>query len=194
MSVTEVTYLDLEYGVFKISFHRYKDESCVSFVLGDVTEGSPIVRIHSSCLFGESFHGLDCDCADQLHSTLSQIQSAGKGVVVYQFAEGRGIGLEQKIKSLELQRVNKIDTVEAFKILGYPSDLRTYDEVVQALKDLHVAKDIKVASQNPHKIAALKKAGYNITKLLDMDVMVTEHNRPELHAKKHKLGYEIKDI
>lgn len=194
MAITQSTYLELETGRFKVSYHTDNEDACVSLHHGDVTQGTPIIRIHSSCLFGESFHGLDCDCAQQLNLTLKAIVKAGSGAVVYQFAEGRGIGLEEKIRSMETQRCENIDTVESFKRLGYEADLRSYDTVVQALRDLGVSSRVRVASQNPNKIRALEKAGFSIESLVQLEVTVTSQNQPELYAKKHKLGYIIGEL
>ena len=89
MAISHRTILPLKYGDFRISYHVFEEGSCVSVARGDVSVGSPVVRIHSSCLFGESFHALACDCAMQLSSTLQLIYNNGNGVVVYEYAEGR---------------------------------------------------------------------------------------------------------
>lgn len=194
MAITQQTVLPLKYGSFNIAFHRSAYGECVSVSIGDLQKGNPIVRIHSSCLFGESLHALDCDCARQLSSTLELIKNHGAGIVVYHFAEGRGIGLEKKIQALELQRTQGIDTVEAFKQMGLEPDLRTYEGVIQALEDLQIAKTIQFASQNPRKRAALQGAGYRIDTILHPEIDVTEHNKSELLTKKHKLGYDIQSV
>jgi GTP cyclohydrolase II len=191
MAITRSTILPFEHGYSTIAYHRFETGTCVSVSCGDLSEGIPIVRIHSSCLFGEAFHALDCDCAAQLDSTLKLIREYGKGAVVYQYAEGRGIGLEEKIHALEIQRLKKVDTVEAFKSMGFNPDLRSYEIPIAALKDLKVAHTIKFASQNPNKLAAVTAAGFEVREVLDPLIVVTEHNRPELLTKKNKLGYSI---
>lgn len=194
MAITQQTILPLKYGSFTIAFHRCEAGESVSVSFGDLQKGKPIVRIHSSCLFGETLHALDCDCARQLSSTLQLIREHGAGVVMYHYAEGRGIGLEKKIQALELQRTLGIDTVEAFKKMGLEPDLRDYAAVLQALDDLGLAKTIQFASQNPRKRAALQEAGYTISSILHPEIEVTEHNRSELLTKKHKLGYDIQSV
>jgi len=194
VAITQSTILPLEYGEFTISYHAFEDEKCISIRHGDVTTGIPIVRIHSSCLFGEAFHALDCDCADQLTSTLKLIVENGKGVVMYQFAEGRGLGLEQKIQALELQRTKKIDTVAAFKLLGFEPDLRGYDIPLRALKELKLSRTIQFASQNPRKLSAIEEEGYVVEKIVHPQIRVTPHNEKELLTKKHKLGYKIETV
>jgi len=194
MSITQSTTLPLQYGMFTIAYHKSEAGDCVSISFGDVTVGSPIVRFHSSCLFGESLHALDCDCAKQLTSTLKLIVEAGSGVVVYEYAEGRGIGLENKIRALAIQRSRNIDTVEAFRVMGFNPDVRLYQVSIEALKDLNVSPVIKLASQNPHKQAAIEGAGYRILERVHPEIKVTEYNKRELLVKKNKLGYAIEDI
>lgn len=194
MAITQSTKLELEHGAFTVAYHVNGTDSCVSLSHGNIKEGSPTIRIHSACLFGESFHGLDCDCAQQLDLTLAEIVRSGNGAVVYQFAEGRGVGLENKIRSMEQQRKQGIDTVESFKRLGFEPDMRNYDTVIQALEDLDTSTHIRVASQNPRKLQALTDAGYTIDEVVRLKVVVTEQNRPELVAKKEKLGYEMGEL
>lgn len=194
MPITQSTSLPLQYGVFNIAYHKSEAGSCVSISSGDVTAGSPIVRLHSSCLFGESLHALDCDCAKQLTSTLQLIAEARNGVVVYEYAEGRGVGLEDKIRALELQHRQNVDTVEAFRLMGFMPDVRLYEVSIEALNDLNVSSNIKLASQNPNKRSALEEAGFKIIKILHPEIEVTEYNKPELLAKKHKLGYGIESV
>jgi GTP cyclohydrolase II len=194
MAITQSTVLQLAHGDFKVAYHVFEEGDCVSISIGKLTRGVPIVRIHSSCLFGESFHSLDCECAEQLESTLRLVAESGNGVVVYHSAEGRGIGLESKIRALEIQRINKVDTVEAFRIMGLKPDLRNYSVPLSALRDLGLVSTIKVASQNPHKIDALRKDGYTVIDVIHPMIKVTQHNKPELLAKKYKLGYNIQAV
>jgi GTP cyclohydrolase II len=145
-------------------------------------------------LFGEAFHALDCECAEQLSNTLAMIRRLGKGVVAYEYAEGRGVGLEKKIQAIQIQRTNGLDTVEAFAELGLKPDLRSYDLSIRALKELSLSKTIKLATQNPNKAAAVKTAGFEIVETLPPKVTVTPLNKPELIAKKYKLGHSIDTV
>lgn len=192
--ITQQTIIPLQHGTFTISYHKTDSGDCVSVHKGDLAQGTPLVRIHSSCLFGEAFHGLDCDCASQLDTTLGLIGKEGAGIVVYHYAEGRGVGLERKIEALELQRTQGLDTVESLAKMGLQPDLRTYDTTLVALEDLGVAKTIRVASQNPKKLDALKQAGFTITEVVSLNIPVTDLTRPELLTKKHKLGYLIDTV
>lgn len=191
MAITQTTILPLKYGSFTIAYHTSQNGDCVSISHGDLQQKIPIVRIHSSCLFGESLHALDCECAAQLNSTLKLIKHNHSGVIIYRYAEGRGLGLENKIKALELQRTQKINTVEAFKMLGFAPDLRTYEVELDALSDFSINKNIRAATQNPHKLSALKNGGYNLVEEIHPLVRITKHNIKELTAKKELLDYHI---
>lgn len=193
MAITQSTTLPLKYGLFTIAYHVTDKGTCISVRYGDLQVKTPIVRIHSSCLFGESLHALDCECADQLTSTLKMIKKNKSGVVVYKYDEGRGIGLENKLQVLELQRRHKINTVEAFKLLGFEGDMRTFEAETAALKDIPMSKSIQAATQNPRKLTALRSAGFKVIKEVYPFVRITKYNISELKAKKELLGYHIKD-
>jgi GTP cyclohydrolase II len=194
MPITQNTILPLEYGSFSIAYHKSETGSCISISAGNLNSGLPIVRLHSSCVFGEALHSLVCECAKQLTSTLQLIAASDGGVVVYEYAEGRGVGLENKIQAMDIQRTKKVDTVEAFELMGFTPDLRSYTTSINALRDLDVSPTIRLASQNPHKRIALEKAGFKIIELLHPEIEVTEYNKPELLTKKHKLGYGIESV
>lgn len=191
MVITYSTELDLEAGTFLVSYHLTKYGEVLSFKLGDCSTGEPYVRLHSACLFGEAFLSKHCDCKDQLQNSLKKIADHGRGIIMYGFQEGRGIGIEKKIKAMEIQRVENIDTVEAFAKLGLPPDLRTYDMMIEALKDFEISKEINVISNNPKKLEALEKAGYTIKKLIEIDIELTKHNMLERSCKRDKLHYLI---
>ena len=190
MSITETTILHLKFADFTTSYHRTKYGDCLSFSLGDITKNTPVIRIHSACLFGEAFHSLHCDCGQQLTKSLQMIKRHGSGVIVYTYAEGRGIEIENKIKSMGAEMRLHIDTVEAFSRIGYDKpDLRDYRREVEALNDLKLSKQIVLISSNPQKIKALTDAGYHIKKTIALKIKLNDYNRGELLVKKRKLNY-----
>jgi 3,4-dihydroxy 2-butanone 4-phosphate synthase/GTP cyclohydrolase II len=195
MAITASTTIQTKFGPFSVSYHKFDDQSCVSFSFGDLTKGTPVIRIHSACLFGEAFSSLHCDCDQQLTQTMQMIQKSGAGSIIYSYQEGRGIGLENKIKSMEIERVEHVDTVEAFKKLGFDkADLRTYAAEVSALKDLSVSKNIISFSGNPNKKKALEDNGFKIVEEIEIkDANLSQIALKEKSVKKEKLGYSYKE-
>src|SRR6266404_2077417 len=104
MPIRSSTIIQTDFGSFKVSYHEIDAQGYVSFAHGDISRNTPIVRIHSACLFGEAFHSLHCDCNHQLTETMRVIDQHGSGVIVYSYQEGRGIGLEKKIEAMEIER------------------------------------------------------------------------------------------
>lgn len=191
MTITNKTIITLEFGNFEVAHHLTPHGESLSFSYGNVQKGMPIVRLHSACLFGEAFFSLHCDCGTQLRETLGRISKNGSGTIIYGFQEGRGIGIDRKIAAMEIQRTKKIDTVEAFREMGFPPDMRSYDAMIEAIKDLKVCKSIRVISNNPNKINALKNAGFQIKQIIKLRIVLNEHNKNELITKKRKLGHYI---
>lgn len=192
MAITSLTVLHLKYGQFKVCYHKTKFGECVSFSRGNISHGEPIVRIHSACLFGEAFHSLHCDCGEQLDKTLKIIAKKKSGVIIYTYAEGRGVGLENKIKSMGIERDRKVDTIKAFAALGFErADFREYKGEVMALADLNVSKNIVLISNNPHKIKELENGGYVIKKILKQKTIFNKYNEKELLLKQNKKIYYV---
>src|SRR5207237_2914801 len=138
-----------------------KPEEAVAFVLGDIHSAPPLVRIHSQCLTGDVFGSLRCDCRQQLEMALSLIAGEGAGILIYEQQEGRGIGLMPKLQAYELQD-SGLDTVEANEKLGFKADHREFALPAQMLNALDV-KRVRLLSNNPDKVAALEKAGIEVT-------------------------------
>jgi len=185
------TVLKTKYGNFKVSYHQFKNKSCISFSHGNLSKRIPIVRIHSSCLFGEGFHSLHCDCDYQLTETMKLIEKNKSGIIIYSYKEGRGIGLKRKIQAMEIEKIRKCDTVEAFKILGLKKyDYRDYKIEINALRELKIKKKIKTFTGNPNKLKALIKAGFKITEKLSGEPLnVSRIAEKERLTKQEKMGY-----
>ncbi|MFK5956324.1 MAG: bifunctional 3,4-dihydroxy-2-butanone-4-phosphate synthase/GTP cyclohydrolase II [Planctomycetota bacterium] len=146
-----------------------------------------MVRVHSECLTGDLLGSLRCDCGPQLHSALRAISAAGKGVLLYVRQEGRGIGLENKLRAYQLQE-GGLDTVEANEKLGYPADMRDYGMGAQILNDLGVRK-MRLLTNNPKKLAGLKGYGLEIVEQVPIQIEPQEHNENYLRTKRDKMGH-----
>jgi 3,4-dihydroxy 2-butanone 4-phosphate synthase/GTP cyclohydrolase II len=165
----------------------------VALVKGDVKGDEPVlVRVHSECLTGDAFGSLRCDCGPQLERAMTHIEHAGKGVLLYMKQEGRGIGLEAKIKAYALQELGR-DTVEANVELGYPADLRDYGIGAQILASLGVKK-MRLMTNNPRKIVGLAAYGLEVVERVPIEVPPNESNLRYLSTKKDKLGHMLGEI
>ena len=191
-SVERVAVADLptEWGDFQIAGYRslISEEEYVVLFKGDMKRDVPtLVRIHSQCLTGDVFGSTKCDCGEQLHTTLQMIQQDGRGAIVYQQQEGRGIGILNKIRAYALQDQGA-DTVEANVRLGLAVDLRDYRQCAEILFDLGLCK-VKVVSNNPLKLQALEEAGLKIVERVSIEVESAENAAGYLRTKKEKMGH-----
>lgn len=148
-----------------------------------------LVRVHSSCMTGDIFGSCRCDCGEQLHEAMKQIEQEGKGVIVYMNQEGRGIGLLNKLKAYKLQEQG-YDTVDANLKLGFGMDQRDYGIGAQILRDLGVGK-IRLMSNNPKKRIGLIGYGLEIVENVPLQVEPNPHNLDYLKTKKEKMGHEL---
>jgi GTP cyclohydrolase II len=191
MAITATTKLETIYGIFDVSYHRDGENNCLSLVMGDISKGDVLIRLHSACLFGEALHATDCDCNQQLSAAMKKIAQAKKGVIIYLFQEGRGVGLENKVKAVGLQHTDSLDTVEAFNKLGFPLDERDYRIAVTALRELKASHNMIVMCNNPRKEQALKLADFKIVGHEVLRYSVSPMAIRYLHTKHEKLGHAI---
>jgi 3,4-dihydroxy 2-butanone 4-phosphate synthase / GTP cyclohydrolase II len=182
--------LPTDYGDFRLHLYRslVDDVHHLALVRGTISATTPtLVRVHSECLTGDVFASRRCDCGNQLHAALEQIDEAGVGVLVYMRQEGRGIGLAAKIQAYKLQEEG-LDTVEANERLGFPGDLREYGIGAQILVDVGV-KEIRLLTNNPKKVIGLEGYGLNIVDQLPIKAPANQHNEKYLETKRLKLGH-----
>jgi GTP cyclohydrolase II len=165
-------------------------ESAVALVMGDITTGAPpIVRIHSQCLTGDVFHSLRCDCRQQLELALATIADEGRGIVLYENQEGRGIGLMAKLQAYELQDQG-LDTIEANLELGFAADCRHFELPAEVLKLLGV-HSVRLMTNNPEKVEALELAGVRVAERLSAVVPSEPTNEFYLKTKQEKMGHLV---
>ncbi len=163
------------------------DRPYLALVLGELDASPTLVRVHSSCLTGDVFHSLRCDCGEQLDRALTLIQEEGKGVLLYVQQEGRGIGLVNKLRAYALQD-GGADTVEANELLGFPADLRDYGIGAQVLADLGLHK-LRLLTNNPRKIIGLEGYGLEIVEVVPIRTEPNPFNAHYLRTKRDKMGH-----
>jgi len=181
------------FGHFRIhGFEGRRDgrvEEAVVLEMGDVAGGppAPLVRIHSQCLTGDVFHSLRCDCRAQLELALNMIADEGRGLLIYEHQEGRGIGLLNKLRAYELQD-HGADTVEANEQLGFESDLRNYELPGEILRHFRL-ESVRLLSNNPEKVQAVEAAGIRVDERVPCVVPAVVSTESYLRTKKEKMGH-----
>jgi GTP cyclohydrolase II len=190
------TRMPTKWGMFgAIGFERdicnggRKTETALALVMGDLNDGVPLLRIHSQCLTGEMLGSLRCDCGGQLNLAMQAIAQEGRGLVIYEYQEGRGIGLMAKLQAYELQDVG-IDTIEANHALGFKADFRDFSLGAAILHDLRIPR-VRLLTNNPRKVHALEDAGIGVTEQLPCEVGPTVHSLAYLRTKKQKMGHTL---
>jgi 3,4-dihydroxy 2-butanone 4-phosphate synthase/GTP cyclohydrolase II len=190
-----VANLPTEFGQFKIAGYRARDsgEEFVALFKGEIERDTPtLARIHSQCLTGDVFASLKCDCGAQLHRAMEMIEADGRGAIVYQLQEGRGIGIINKIRAYALQD-NGADTVEANEQLGLAVDLREYRQCAEILFDLGLCR-VRMLSNNPLKLRAVEEAGLQVVERVAIEVEHGEAAAHYMRTKKEKLGHLLGTI
>ncbi len=163
----------------------------IALIKGQWDQDEPVlVRVHSSCMTGDIFGSMRCECGDQLHKAMELIENEGKGVIVYMNQEGRGIGLMNKIKAYKLQEEG-MDTVDANLHLGFNADERDYGVGAQILRYLGVTK-IKLMSNNPVKRIGLEAYNLSIVENVALEIKPNPHNEFYMHTKKTRMGHDLK--
>jgi 3,4-dihydroxy 2-butanone 4-phosphate synthase/GTP cyclohydrolase II len=181
-----------EWGQFELIAFKQKNtgDTHLALVKGEWDINEPVmVRVHSSCVTGDIFGSCRCDCGDQLHAAMGMVEKEGKGVILYMFQEGRGIGLLNKLKAYKLQELGR-DTVEANLELGFSMDERDYGVGAQILRDLGAHK-IRLISNNPKKRAGLLGYGLEIVDSIPIEIAPNKHNEKYLETKRDKRGHAI---
>lgn len=181
------------YGDFQLHAfqERLTGDHHLALVKGEWEEDEPVlVRVHSSCMTGDIFGSKRCDCGEQLHQALLQVEEEGRGVVLYMNQEGRGIGLVNKLKAYKLQEEG-LDTVEANEALGFEPDARDYGVGAQILRSLNIAK-LRLMTNNPVKRVGLKSFGLEMVERVPLEVGAYPENAKYLKTKRDKMGHDLK--
>jgi 3,4-dihydroxy 2-butanone 4-phosphate synthase/GTP cyclohydrolase II len=178
------------FGQFRIlAFVNNRDAKDHTVVLkGEPGDGENVlVRIHSACLTGDSLGSRRCDCGAQLHEALRLIEAEGRGIVLYHQAEGRGIGLVNKLRAYALQD-SGLDTWEANTALGFQPDERDYHVPVEILKKIGV-KSVRLLTNNPEKVSDLERYGIKVSERVGIQPSTHTDNEDYLRVKKDRFGH-----
>jgi 3,4-dihydroxy 2-butanone 4-phosphate synthase/GTP cyclohydrolase II len=184
--------LPTETGEFRIVGFRslVTTEEFVALVKGELrVDRASLVRIHSQCMTGDVFGSVKCDCGRQLQAAMKRIEHEGHGAIVYQQQEGRGIGIINKIRAYALQDQGA-DTIEANERLGFAADMRSYEQCAEILLELGL-KAVRVMSDNPAKIQALRQAGLKVVERVPLEVEPHDAFVNYLKTKKEKMGHLV---
>jgi 3,4-dihydroxy 2-butanone 4-phosphate synthase/GTP cyclohydrolase II len=187
--------LPTDFGDFKLKAFKQitNNQLHLAIYKGSWTKDENIlVRVHSSCVTGDIFGSCRCDCGPQLHAAMEQIESEGKGILVYMNQEGRGIGLLNKLKAYEIQESGK-DTVEANIELGFNADHRDYGVGAQILRAMNVSK-VRLLSNNPKKRVGLIGYGIEMVDSVPIEIKSNQHNKFYLETKRDKMGHTLKNL
>src|SRR5580692_9143099 len=189
------THLPTVFGIFDlISFERAnmakrERETALVMTPGNLRNRAPLLRIHSQCLTGEVLGSLRCDCRGQLELAMSAIADEGSGLVIYEYQEGRGIGLMAKLKAYALQDQG-LDTIEANEALGFDADCRDFSLAVAIVHEIGIDR-VRLMSNNPHKVEALSKGGIEVIELIACEAPPSPYALPYLRTKKKRMGHSL---
>jgi 3,4-dihydroxy 2-butanone 4-phosphate synthase/GTP cyclohydrolase II len=182
--------LPTRHGDFVV--HRFHDfatgAAALAVTCGDLAGAEPLLaRVHSSCITSEAFGARDCDCAEQLDHALAHIAERGRGVLFYLMQEGRGAGFVAKALDRMLVQAsgNRLTTFEAYAQLGLPGDQRTYGQVAAMARLLGVTARLRLLSNNPDKVAALREAGAAVDGTEPLRIRASAYSQHYLDAKAH---------
>jgi 3,4-dihydroxy 2-butanone 4-phosphate synthase / GTP cyclohydrolase II len=187
--------LPTRFGKFKIIPFRQKSNGAehVALIKGKWEVNEPVlVRVHSSCMTGDIFGSMRCECGDQLHRSMELIEKAGKGVIVYMMQEGRGIGLLNKIAAYKLQDQG-LDTIDANLHLGFKADERDYGVGAQILRNLGVTK-MRLLTNNPVKRVGLEGFGLEVVEIVPIEIEPNKFNQRYLKTKRDRMGHHLRNF
>ncbi len=185
-------HLPTAYGDFRLIPFRQKSngKEHIALIKGEWADDEPIlVRVHSSCMTGDIFGSMRCECGEQLHKAMEAIDKEGKGAIVYLNQEGRGIGLMAKIEAYKLQEEG-FDTVDANIHLGYDADERDYGVGASILKELGVHK-MRLMTNNPVKRVGLEAFGLEIVENVAIEVTPNQFNKRYMETKRDRMGHTL---
>lgn len=187
------TQIETYYGSFEFycfTWSAHEEDNVLALVKRPLVS-CPLVRIQSACYTAEIFRSLDCDCHEQLDASLRLIASDG-GILIYMLTDGRGAGLQAKVKGLELGRTRGLDTADAYAALGIPPDPREYTRPAYVLGHFECIS-VRLLTNNPRKLEGLTICGVKVERH-PLEICPTDHSRPYLETKKRKMGHLLGNV
>lgn len=187
--------LPTKYGHFHLIPFRQKDNGLehVALIKGNIADGEPVlVRVHSSCITGDTFASMRCECGEQLHLAMQMIEKEGRGAIIYLSQEGRGIGLMDKIAAYKLQE-NGLDTIDANLHLGHKADERDYGAGASILHELGISR-MRLMTNNPVKRIGLEGYGLEVVENIPLEIEPNKYNRYYMHTKKTRMGHNLHKV
>jgi GTP cyclohydrolase II len=185
VSQTVLTTVYGEFEFYCFSWGPHEEDNVLVEVKRPFTTPT-LVRVQSACYTAEIFRSRDCDCHEQLETSLKRIGTEG-GAFIYMLADGRGAGLHAKVQGLELGRTRGLDTADAYQALGIPPDPREYRRAAYVLRSLGM-ETVRLLTNNPRKVDGLASMGLTVTRE-SLEIPPTEFSRPYLETKKRKMGH-----
>lgn len=191
LTLIEQINLPTDFGNFQLSCFKFGNDSHLALTKGELkgTE-SVLTRVHSSCITGETFNAKLCDCGEQLKQAMQMIEKEGVGMIIYLFQEGRGLGLENKMRIHKLEETLGLNTVEATHQLGLPVDARTY-EITKELIDYFGINSIRLLTNNPDKVKQIQELGSIIKEVIPIQIEPNPHNYNYLKTKRDLLNHKL---
>ena len=189
----ETVFLPTQNGEFMLTPFRDLTTGLEHVVLtkGEWGEDEPVLcRVHSSCMTGDVFGSMRCECGEQLAKAMQMIEAEGRGIIVYMNQEGRGIGLMNKIRAYKLQEQGE-DTVEANVHLGFRPDERDYGVGAQILREMGALK-LRLMTNNPVKRVGLESYGIEIVENVPIEIKPNRWNERYMRTKKDKMHHDLK--
>ena len=188
----ETVSLPTAFGNFMLTPFRQLSNGLEHVVLvkGEWQANEPVLcRVHSSCMTGDIFGSMRCECGEQLHKAMQMVEKEGKGIIVYLNQEGRGIGLMNKIRAYKLQEQGE-DTVEANVHLGFQPDERDYGVGAQILQKMGAHK-LRLMTNNPVKRVGLEGFGIEIVENIPIEIAPNPYNMRYMRTKKEKMHHNL---
>ena len=188
----ETVFLPTQNGEFMLTPFRDLTTGLehIALTKGTWRPDEPILcRVHSSCMTGDVFGSMRCECGEQLAKAMQMIEAEGRGIIVYMNQEGRGIGLMNKIRAYKLQEEGE-DTVEANVHLGFRPDERDYGVGAQILREMGALK-LRLMTNNPVKRVGLESYGIQIVENVPIEIKPNPWNERYMRTKKEKMHHNL---